>query len=203
MHFSHDPTVTIQWVRHRWTKASRGGAGAARRARLPVAFALPEPAPSDRFFVHRIDLDEEEDFVARVSDWRGALEELFDADASPTRETRLGGRSLRTLTAAAALEFRAHVVLSRKEDRLSIALAPNPHSAPPLPARPPFLLEPGAVAHLEHLQRWPAETFGFRAQEPWAYVRTVFHVAWCVRYEADLFRARVPDVTFVFRPRLR
>ncbi|GGU66549.1 hypothetical protein [Lentzea flava] len=41
-----DVDVVVQWVRTEWTKASRGGAEAARRNAVPEAFALPHGRPA-------------------------------------------------------------------------------------------------------------------------------------------------------------
>jgi hypothetical protein len=47
--------VIAQWVRTTWTKHSRGGAAAQRRATVPVAFPLPEVAAP---MVHEVTVDE-------------------------------------------------------------------------------------------------------------------------------------------------
>ncbi|GLZ13014.1 hypothetical protein Acsp04_32490 [Actinomadura sp. NBRC 104425] len=52
--------VTIQLVRVSWTKASRGGPGAARRNACPEAFPLPSVDPP---FVHTVHMREEHDFA--------------------------------------------------------------------------------------------------------------------------------------------
>ncbi|MFD4249957.1 hypothetical protein ACFWQL_09485 [Amycolatopsis thermoflava] len=57
--------VVAQWVRTWWTKESRGGAGAARRSRVPIAFCLPESAAP---LVHEVTIRESDGFrpAARV-----------------------------------------------------------------------------------------------------------------------------------------
>ncbi|WP_222721449.1 hypothetical protein, partial [Actinomadura sp. HBU206391] len=47
--------TVVQWVRTSWAKRSRGGAEAARRNAVPVAFLLPAFEPP---FVHEIAMDE-------------------------------------------------------------------------------------------------------------------------------------------------
>lgn len=49
----------MQWVRTSWTKQSRGGPAAAIRNAAPIAFVLPDAAPS---FVHEVTMREASDF---------------------------------------------------------------------------------------------------------------------------------------------
>ena len=51
--------VVAQLVRTTWTKRSRGGAPATRRATAPVGFLLPSTAPP---VFHRVRMDEHQDF---------------------------------------------------------------------------------------------------------------------------------------------
>lgn len=61
--------VVVQRVEIQWSKRSRGGAGAQRRARLPRAFRLPGiPSP---FLLHQVDLAEWNGFEMRVREERG------------------------------------------------------------------------------------------------------------------------------------
>ncbi|MBB1157256.1 MULTISPECIES: hypothetical protein [Amycolatopsis] len=54
--------AVVQWVRTSWTKKSRGGAEAARRNAVPIAFPLPAlTAP----FTHVVRMSEETDFEPR------------------------------------------------------------------------------------------------------------------------------------------
>ncbi|GAA3826139.1 hypothetical protein [Amycolatopsis tucumanensis] len=57
--------VVAQWVRTWWSTESRGGAGAATRSRVPIAFPLPEPAAP---LVHEVTIRERDGFqpAARV-----------------------------------------------------------------------------------------------------------------------------------------
>ncbi|SDY38910.1 hypothetical protein SAMN05421504_105395 [Amycolatopsis xylanica] len=52
----------LQWVRTSWTKASRGGAGAARRNAVPVAFPVPGGQPA-----HEVLMNERDGFEPRMS----------------------------------------------------------------------------------------------------------------------------------------
>ena len=61
--------IVVQLVEIGWTKRSRGGPGAERRARLPRGFRLPAiPAP---FLLHQVSLDEWNDFAMREREERG------------------------------------------------------------------------------------------------------------------------------------
>jgi hypothetical protein len=51
--------AVVQWVRTSWTKRSRGGAEAARRNAVPVAFLLPGQPPP---FVHDVAMHERAEF---------------------------------------------------------------------------------------------------------------------------------------------
>ncbi|MFD8495324.1 hypothetical protein [Amycolatopsis sp. NPDC059657] len=51
----------VQWVRTSWTKASRGGAGAARRNAAPVAFPVLGTEP-----VHEVSMHERDGFEPRM-----------------------------------------------------------------------------------------------------------------------------------------
>lgn len=53
------PQATLQIVTTRWTKRSRGGAGATRRNATPVAFLLPA---GDAPLAHEVEMREEQDF---------------------------------------------------------------------------------------------------------------------------------------------
>lgn len=65
--------VVAQWVRTSWTKASRGGAAAARRNAVPVAFPLPMTAAP---VLHEVRVSEGEDFAPHASATATVPEEM-------------------------------------------------------------------------------------------------------------------------------
>jgi hypothetical protein len=65
--------VVVQWVRTSWTKASRGGAAAARRNAAPVAFPLPGVAAP---LMHEVLMSEGEDFQPRSSQTGAVPDEI-------------------------------------------------------------------------------------------------------------------------------
>ena len=82
----------VQWVRTCWTKASRGGAAAARRNAVPVAFPLPDDAAP---LVHEVVMREVDDFAIRA-EHRTGLPEPDDV------ELRLVDDRLRVMLVASA-----------------------------------------------------------------------------------------------------
>jgi hypothetical protein len=60
--------LIVQHIKTQWTKASRGGAAAARRNAVPVSFRLP-PALHRQDALHTIEIAEWEDFQYRET-WK-------------------------------------------------------------------------------------------------------------------------------------
>jgi hypothetical protein len=71
-----------QWVRTCWTKASRGGPGAARRNATPVAFSLPSGVGP---LVHEVVMREGQDFVPQF-DHRTDLPTADEVELRPVDE---------------------------------------------------------------------------------------------------------------------
>ncbi|HWS31555.1 MAG TPA: hypothetical protein VN408_02305 [Actinoplanes sp.] len=136
-----------QWVTTEWTKASRGGKGAARRNSVPQGFRLPKQL---RVGVHEVSITESDDFepVERV----GA--EPPEREPSPTRS------GLRLVRADKGL--RVELLLAR-------------HGAPARARRPPAVwLSPGEWLRwqVNYRMSWPLIEGG-----RWAYRLDTLNIA--------------------------
>lgn len=107
--------MVVQWVRTLWTKQSRGGANAARRNRIPVAFSLPGhgKSPASRTpLVHEVVMREEGGFCPHAT---------VEPQAEP-----------------------AGVLLHRNDDDLRVELVVSPWGMPSRTHRPAqVVLRPG------------------------------------------------------------
>ena len=169
------PSALVQIVRTHWTKRSRGGPAAARRAALPRAFLLERAPGYGELFLDEL--------------------VLWEPDFSPTRR-------IRPHTAVGDLPAADGVRLLREGDLLRVQFAFPANGGAPLrstvdPAgnTVPLVqdvcrLAPDQWARVE----WNARTSSIDTGE-WSYRLITVNVAFGTEFERDLFASTPPSAT--------
>jgi hypothetical protein len=165
--------VVIQEVLLSWTKASRGGAGAARRNAVPLIAPLPPNiSPAGDVLFHVVRLEEHQDFAAR---------EQF--------------QQRHTLPAS-----RRCLSFQRVDDGIAVSYARNREcGAPGGDLRPPrhlFVVHPGELARAICNGR-------FVGEGAWWYEQMVANVAVLMRRDLPRFHELVPAAVADLRASLR
>jgi hypothetical protein len=153
--------VVVQRITTWWTKRTRGAAGRENRARLPVAYALPDSVLVSRAAsaCHSVERGESSGYLRE--------RQTVSFDAQPT--ARLGGAT-------------GAVRLARRPDGLAVAFDGNAFDTgrPSRAAVKPTLLLPGQVATIRFNGRFVGH------EDPW-YEDKLVHVAFGVALTRDLF----------------
>lgn len=191
--------LVLQWVRLHWTKRSRGGEGATRRAHAPTAFDVSEPAPHDPSLAifERIDVEEGNDWVPVRTATRESVAALL-GEAAPKEPG-----PYRKISARSSLNFRGELRLELDGDGLAIHLQPNTFTMPHREPMHVFTVQPGQWARVVFNERYDDESIGWKSNTFWTYVQSTFSIAWRLPFRPGRFRLERPDLVFDRRAHLR